>query len=212
MDICYPWHLLDANACLLERMEAKPLKIEGSTINGKVFMEEGAKVIDSFIDGPCFIGKNSVVGPHAIVKGPVSIGENCAVGGSSTVKNSILFDGVRAKHLSYIGDSVLGSDVNLGSGTQLANFRFDGGTVEVQTENGLVSSGRSKLGAIVGDKTKFGVLSMSMPGKLIGENCWVGSGVIVNRNIPPNTHVLLKQELSEFTLRSKKENGIKRHQ
>lgn len=198
MDIAYPWHLFDANKYLLGKLQAKSGDIENSTINGKVIMEKGAKIFDSYIEGNCFIGKNSKIGPNAILKGNVSIGEGCEIGGSTTVKNSILFDNVKAKHLSYIGDSIIGQDVNIGSSTQLANFRFDGSHINVLTERGWTNSGRKKLGAIVGDSTKFGVLSCTMPGKLIGENCWISSGVIVNRNVASNTHVFIKQELTEY--------------
>ncbi len=199
MDIAYPWHLLDANEYLLGKLDAKTEHVENSTINGKVVMEEGAKIINSFVEGNCYIGKGSVIGPNAIIKGNVSIGANCNIGGATTVKNSILFDNVNAKHLSYIGDSVVGSHVNLGSGTQLANFRFDEGPISIQMEKkGWVNTGRKKFGAVVGDNTKFGVLSCTMPGKSIGENCWISSGVIVNQNIAPGTQVFIKQELTQY--------------
>lgn len=198
MDVAYPWHLLDANEHLLGKMEACTGEIEDSTIKGKVILEEGARVFNSYIEGNCFIGKNTAVGPHAFIKGNVSLGEDGCIGESSSVKNSILFDRVNAKHLAYIGDSVIGEGVNFGSGTQLANFRFDEGFVSVFTERGWVNSGRKKLGAVIGDETKFGVNSCTMPGKLIGEHCWISSGVIVNRNIPPRTHVFVKQELTEY--------------
>ncbi|MEM3432471.1 MAG: glucosamine-1-phosphate N-acetyltransferase, partial [Candidatus Bilamarchaeaceae archaeon] len=112
-----------------------------------------------------------------------------------TVKESVIFDEVDAKHLAYIGDSVIGRNVNFGAGTQLANFRFDEGNVNVSTERGWVNSGRRKLGAIVGDNVKFGVLASVMPGKLIGPNCWIHSGVVVNRNVPSGLYVFVQQQL-----------------
>lgn len=194
-DVGYPWNLLDANKEFLKRLEADVGEIESATINGKVFMEKGSKIIGSHIEGDVYIGKNSVVGPNAYIKGPAAIGDNCKIGDSVTIKQSILFDNVTAKHLAYIGDSVVGSNVNFGSGTQIANFRFDAGNVNVLTEKGWVNSGRKKLGAIIGDNVKFGVLSSTMPGKLIGANAWVHSGVIVNKNVPSNVYVYIKQEI-----------------
>ncbi len=194
MDAGYPWNLFKLNEHLLSEADAKIETIENSTIKGKLIMEEGAKIIDSHIDGNLYVGKNSVIGPHACIKGNVSIGENCNVGESTTIKNSILFDNVNAKHLSYIGDSVVGSGVNFGSGTQIANYRFDAANVNVLTEKGWVNSGRKKLGAIIGDDVKFGVLACTMPGKTIGNGCWVGSNVNVTRNLKPHTKVFAKQE------------------
>lgn len=194
-DVGYPWDLLEANKEMLARLEPKAGDIQNSTIIGKVIMEEGARIINSYVEGDVYIGKNTIIGPNAYIRGPTSIGDNCCIGESVTVKESVIFDEVDAKHLAYIGDSVIGRNVNFGAGTQLANFRFDEGNVNVSTERGWVNSGRRKLGAIVGDNVKFGVLASVMPGKLIGPNCWIHSGVVVNRNVPSGLYVFVQQQL-----------------
>jgi bifunctional UDP-N-acetylglucosamine pyrophosphorylase/glucosamine-1-phosphate N-acetyltransferase len=204
-DIGYPWDLLDATADMLRKMDAKNGAIENSTITGKVIMEEGSKIINSYIEGDVYIGKNTIIGPNAYVRGPSAIGDNCHISGATTVKASILFDDVNAKHLSYIGDSVIGSHVNFGSGTQIANFRFDEGNINVLTEKGWVNSGKKKLGAVIGDNVKFGVLSATMPGKLVGANAWIHSGVIVNKNVPSNVYVFVRQEV-EFMKQPEKKS------
>jgi len=192
-DIGYPWDLFEANEFLLGKLESQSGDVVNSTINGKVIMEKGAKIIHSYIEGSAYIGANTIIGPNAYLRGNNSIGKNCAIGGGTTLKNSILFDEVRAKHLAYIGDSIIGENVNIGSGTQIANFRFDESYINVITERGWINTGRKKLGAIVGDNTKFGVLSSTMPGKLIGSNCWIHSGVVVNKNVPSNTRAFTRQ-------------------
>jgi UDP-N-acetylglucosamine diphosphorylase/glucosamine-1-phosphate N-acetyltransferase len=194
-DIAYPWDLLSANEYLLSKMEARSGHIENSTIDGKVIMEPGAKIINSYIEGVAYIGKDTVIGPNATLRGFNSIGAGCSIGPGTSVKSSILMDKVNAKHLTYIGDSVIGEDVNFGSGTQIANFRFDAENVNVMTERGWVNTGRKKLGAVVGDGTKFGVLSCTMPGKLIGSGCWIHSGVVVNKNVPSGTRVFTRQPI-----------------
>ncbi len=194
MDAGYPWHLFELNQKLLEESEASVEKIENSSINGKIIMEEGAQIIDSRIEGIAYIGKNSKIGPHAYLRGFVSIGEDCNIGESTTIKDSIIFNKVNAKHLSYIGDSVVGEDVNFGAGTQIANYRFDASHINVLTGKGWVNSARKKLGAIIGDGVKFGVLACTMPGKTIGNGCWIGSNVNVTRNIKPKTKVFAKQD------------------
>ena len=116
------------------------------------------------------------------------------MGESTTIKDSILFNNVNAKHLSYIGDSIVGEGVNFGAGTQIANYRFDAQHINVLTSKGWVNSGRKKLGAIIGDNVKFGVLACTMPGKTIGNDCWIGSNVNVTRNVKPNTRIFAKQD------------------
>ncbi|MFN7991627.1 MAG: bifunctional sugar-1-phosphate nucleotidylyltransferase/acetyltransferase [Candidatus Micrarchaeia archaeon] len=194
-DIAYPWDLLEANEHLLSNMESKSGHIENSTIDGKVIMEDGARIINSYVEGCAYIGEGTVIGPNACLKGCNSIGKNCSIGSGTTIKNSILLDNVNAKHLSYIGDSVIGENVNFGSGTQVANYRFDSENVNVLGEKGWVNSGRKKLGVFVGDNTKFGVLSCTMPGKLIGANCEIHSGVIVNKNVPSGVRVFSRQPI-----------------
>jgi len=195
VDIAHPWDMLDVNEYLLTKMEANLGEIDNSTIKGKVIMEPGAKIINSYVEGIAYIGTNTIIGPNAYLRGVNAIGANCSIGESTTVKSSILFDNVNAKHLAYIGDSVIGEGVNFGAGTQLANFRFDELNINVQTERGWANTGKKKFGAVVGDGVKFGVLSCTMPGKLIGEGSWISSGVVVNKNVPARSRVYVKQEL-----------------
>ncbi len=196
LDMGMPWHLFEANEHLLERMKPQKGIVENTTVKGKLIMGEGARIFDSYVEGTVYIGKGSEVGPHAFLRGTTSIGDSCSISDSTTIKNSILFNHVNAKHLAYIGDSVIGERTNFGAGTQIANFRFDEKEIGVELSMRRVNTSRRKLGAIIGDGTKFGVLSCVMPGVLIGDGCWIGSGVVVAKNIPRKTKVLVKQNLT----------------
>ncbi len=195
-DVGNSWNLFEANELLLKSMKAKTAgKVENCRIDGKLIIEKGATIVDSTIEGMVYVGADTHIGPHSFLKGATSIGKNCAIGDSTSIKNSILFDHVNAKHLSYIGDSVIGSNVNFGAGTQIANYRFDSGQISAQTEKGLIPTGRNKLGCFVGDNVKFGVLSCTFPGISIGDNAWIGPGTVVSKNVERNTHVYVKQTL-----------------
>ncbi|MEM2963602.1 MAG: sugar phosphate nucleotidyltransferase [Candidatus Anstonellales archaeon] len=195
LDMGLPWQLFDANRFLLERLPARFGDVEGSIIRGKVYMEKDAKIISSYIEGPLYVGENSVIGPHSYVRGATSIGANCCIGDSTTVKNSIVFDSVNAKHLAYIGDSIVGERCNFGAGVQIANFRFDESNIKTKVNDVIVDTKRNKLGAIIGDDVKMGVLSSVMPGKMIGNGCWIGANVMVDENVDPNMQLSIKQEL-----------------
>ena len=201
LDMGMPWQLFNANEFLLSQMKEKKGKIENSTIKGKIIMAEGSQILDSYVEGPLYLGKNSVIGPHAYIRGTTSIGNNCHIGDSTTVKNSIIFENVNAKHLAYIGDSVVGANCNFGAGTQIANYRFDSGTITAKLEEVIVDTQRKKLGAIIGDDVKMGVLSSVMPGKMIGNNCWIGAGAVIVGNIEQNTHIQLTQNLTKSKIR-----------
>ncbi|MFN3910044.1 MAG: bifunctional sugar-1-phosphate nucleotidylyltransferase/acetyltransferase [Candidatus Anstonellaceae archaeon] len=197
LDMGLPWQLFDATKFIIQKSkEQREGLIEDSIIKGKVIVEKGAKIINSYLEGNIYIGKNTSIGPHSYIKGDSSIGEECSIGDSTTIKNSIIFDRVNAKHLTYIGDSIIGEECNFGAATQIANFRFDEGLIKAKINEVTIDTKRRKLGAIIGDKVKTGVLSAIMPGKMIGENSWIGAGVVIKENVPSDTYVELEQKLS----------------
>ena len=163
-------------------------------------MEKDAEMHDSVIEGNVYIGEGSYVGPHAYIRGTTSIGKDCGIGDSTTIKNSIIFDHVNAKHLTYIGDSIIGSGCNFGAATQIANYRFDAGNIHAVVNDVTIDTKRNKLGAIIGDGVKMGVLSSVMPGKIIGDGCWVDAGVVVHENVERKTHVILHQAITKKKL------------
>ncbi|MEM2419949.1 MAG: sugar phosphate nucleotidyltransferase [Candidatus Bathyarchaeia archaeon] len=202
-DIGRPWDLLEANSWILNRMKHKILgHIEaGAHITGAVTVAENARIRSgAYIEGPAYIGEHSDIGPNCYIRPCTSIGRKVRIGNACEIKNSIIMDGVHVGHLSYVGDSVIGENCNLGAGTITANYRFDAGTVKMIVRDKLVDSGRTKLGAILGDNVKTGINALFMPGIKVGNNCWIGPNVVVYRDVPPNTAVFLRQELEEKRL------------
>ncbi|HDQ59558.1 MAG TPA: hypothetical protein ENN30_00010, partial [Candidatus Woesearchaeota archaeon] len=118
------------------------------------------------IEAPCWIGENCVIGPHAYIRKGTVIGKDCRIRGE--VKNSIILDGTKMPHYSYIGDSIIGSGVNFAVGSTATNFKFDGSDIKISD----VNLGR-KFGAVIGDNTKIGANVTISPGTFIGRDCWV---------------------------------------
>jgi UDP-N-acetylglucosamine diphosphorylase/glucosamine-1-phosphate N-acetyltransferase len=199
-DIGRPWDLLEANCWALTRMEHNILGNveEGAHIIGPVTVAETARIRSgAYVEGPAYIGEYSDVGPNCYIRPCTSIGRNVRIGNACEIKNSIIMDGVHIGHLSYVGDSIIGENCNLGAGTITANYRFDAGTIKMMVKDRLVDTSRTKLGAVLGDNVKTGINALLMPGVKIGNNCWIGPNVVVYRDVPPNTAVFLKQELEE---------------
>lgn len=195
-DVGRPWDLLDANTWVLERMQHNVLgTVElGAHLIGPVTVAETARVRSgAYIEGPCFIDEGADVGPNCFIRPCTSIGKNARIGNACEVKNTLIMDGTHVGHLSYVGDSILCEKCNLGAGTITANLRFDDGTVKMQIKDKVVDTGRRKLGAILGDNVKTGINSTFMPGVKVGNECWVGANVMVERDVEPNTIVALKQ-------------------
>ena len=121
------------------------------------------------LKGQILIGENSEIRSGAYLRGPVIIGKNCVVGHSSEIKNSILLDGAKVPHFNYVGDSILGKDVNLGAGSVLANWKHTHSLVYV----GKISTELKKFGAILGDEAQIGCNAVLLPGTLIEKKGWV---------------------------------------
>jgi len=203
IDVGRPWDLLEANHWTLSKMEHAVLgNIEAeATIVGPVTVAETARVRSgAYIEGPVFIDEESDVGPNCYIRPSTSIGKKVRIGNACEIKNSIIMNRVHIGHLSYVGDSIIGENCNFGAGTINANYRLDTGTVKMIVKDKLVDSCRRKLGAVVGDNVKTGINTLLMPGVKVGNNCWIGPNVIVQRDIPANTALFLKQNLEERKL------------
>lgn len=198
MDIGRPWNLLEANERCLAKMDhsVEGVVEEGVHIIGRLQLEEGAVVKSgTYIEGPVFIGGDSQIGPNCYIRPFSSLGRGVKVGNGCEVKNSIILDRTHILHLSYVGDSIVGSGCNLGAGTMVGNIRFDEKTVKTVIKGEIVDSGRRKLGAVIGDDVKTGINANLMPGVKVGPNCHIGANVVVYRDIPPNVMVRVSQRL-----------------
>jgi UDP-N-acetylglucosamine diphosphorylase/glucosamine-1-phosphate N-acetyltransferase len=205
IDIGRPWDLLEANRWALERMDHKVrgLVENGAHLVGSVTVAETARIRSgAYIEGPAFIDEESDIGPNCYIRPYTSIGKKVRIGNACEIKNSIIMDNVHIGHLSYVGDSILGEHCNLGAGTITANYRLDGGTIKMVVKDMVVDSGRTKLGAVLGDNVKAGINALFMPGIKVGCNSWIGPNVVVHRDVAGDAVVLLKQNLEERKLDS----------
>ncbi|MBI2622689.1 MAG: hypothetical protein HYW64_01170, partial [Candidatus Levybacteria bacterium] len=136
-----------------------------------IFIGKDTLVEDyAVIKGPAIIGKNCFIGHASYLRGGCILGDNVHIGHGAEIKNSILLNNAIAAHLNYIGDSIIGSNVNISGGAMLANFRFDKKSVTIKTENKRIDTGLSKFGAILGDNSTIGVNAVLNPGTLLGKN------------------------------------------
>ncbi len=192
-DVVYPWHLLDMNMEMLEKMEGD---IEGNveesvTIKGNVIVGKNSKIMGgSYIEGPVIIGENCKIGPNCYIRPYTSIGNNCHIGNACEVKNTIVMDNTNVPHQNYVGDSVIGRNCNLGAGTKIANLRLDKKNIVVFLNGKKIDTGRRKFGAIIGDNVQTGINSSINVGSLIGNSVFIGPNAIVSGEIKPYSKVM----------------------
>lgn len=196
IDVGRPWELIEVNEELIGKLktEIKGTVEAGAVIHGEVFLDEGSVIkAGVYIEGNVYIGKNCDIGPNSYIRGNTYFGDNVHVGNAVEIKNSIIMENTNVSHLSYVGDSVIGSNCNIAAGTNIANLRFDNATIKTKIKNQKIDSGRRKLGVIIGDSVKTGINSSFSPGVKVGHNSTIGSGVLLYEDLPSDTRVLEKQ-------------------
>ncbi|MFD1642476.1 bifunctional sugar-1-phosphate nucleotidylyltransferase/acetyltransferase [Halohasta litorea] len=185
LDVGRPWELLAANEWLLESLSTRldGEVHDGADLSGPVVVEEGATVKSGVcIEGPVYVDSGATVGPNAYVRGSTYLGPGAKVGNAVEVKNSILMAEATVGHLSYVGDSVLGQRVNFGAGTKVANLRHDGEAVRLTVKGERVSTGRRKLGVIVGDDAKTGINTSLNAGVVLGTGMTTQPGEVLTHD------------------------------
>ncbi len=194
-DIGRPWDLLVANEHFLKGQRGEIHgKVEvGASVEDNVYVGMGSRIRSgSYILGPTYIGRDCDIGPNCFIRPYTSIGDKVRIGNAVEVKNSIVMDHTNIGHLSYVGDSVIGSHCNLGAGTTMANLRLDEKPIKMEVGGKVISSGRRKLGTIIADNVKTGINCTINVGVKIGPDSAVGPGAVVYKDIPPNTIVFVK--------------------
>ena len=189
----FPWHHLDMMDFFLGQIQGQHISqdaqiSENTSITGNVIIEEGVKIFDfSCISGPAYIGKNTIIGNHSLVRNS-HIGSNSCIGQGTEVARSYLRENVFT-HQSYIGDSVIDSNVNFGAGSRTGNLRHDGKNISVMVKNISLDSGKDKLGIFCGSDVQFGINTSFFPGISIGANSQLFPHLLLTHNIPANSFV-----------------------
>jgi bifunctional UDP-N-acetylglucosamine pyrophosphorylase/glucosamine-1-phosphate N-acetyltransferase len=185
LDVGRPWELLEANEWKLGDLDRR---IDGEVrgdaeLRGDVVVEEGAVVEPGVvIEGPVLVRSGAEVGPNAYLRGATLVGEDCHIGHGVELKNSIVMRGANVPHLSYVGDSLLGTDVNLGAGTQVANLRHDGADVKQTVKGDRISTGRRKYGVVAGPGAKTAINTSLAPGVVLSAEATTTPGESVTRD------------------------------
>lgn len=163
-----PWEILADLSDLIRAWGQTLSRDDYTEITPGVFLARDVRVSPTAtIAAPCIVGAGSEIRSGAFLRGSTLIGRGCVIGNSTEVKNAILFDGVKAPHFNYIGDSILGFGAHLGAGAILSNMRCDGAPIVLRTTP-PISTKRRKLGSVIGDGCEIGCHAVLNPGTILG--------------------------------------------
>ncbi len=187
-------------------------KPDGPIVEGSYFILQSEILTGDFIDPDLkiFIGSGTLVEAgstimnHTIVsndceirqgaymRGHSFIGPHSVVGHASEIKNSIFINHVEAGHFAYIGNSIVGSFVNLGAGMKISNLEFRSLDAKRQdrfpeiifrADGQIIKTGLSKFGAIIGDGCEVGCNSVLCPFTLLGSKSWILPNTLVLKGV-----------------------------
>lgn len=192
--VTYVWDALKMLKDYLDQIIVPEIQghvMEGVYLLGdKIFIGPGSVVEPGVvIKSPTYIGANTQVRHGAYVRGNALVGDHCVVGHATEVKNAVFLNGAQAGHFAYIGDSILGNQVNLGAGTKLANVKLDRTNVMVKTGEQSYDTELRKFGAILGDGVQIGCNTVSNPGTLLGPGCMAYALTLLRGYYPANTMI-----------------------
>ncbi len=163
-------HLLGAeNTLIAPEATFKPGVVLDAE-NGPIVIESGVQVMaNAVIQGPAWIGKNSLIKIGAKIYGGTAIGPVCKVGGE--VEGSILHSYVNKQHEGFLGHAYLGAWVNIGADTNNSDLKNNYSPVRVIWNGETFETGMQFLGLIMGDHSKTAINTMFNTGTLVGVNC-----------------------------------------
>jgi NDP-sugar pyrophosphorylase family protein len=109
----FPWELTNQSGAVVRKLLAA-LDIREFNVSGEVAIHKSATVEDgAVIKGPCILGPHCFVAAGAYIRGGNWVSDHCTFGPGSELKSSFVFHGTKLAHFNFVGDSILGSDVNM---------------------------------------------------------------------------------------------------
>ncbi|MCF6147586.1 MAG: hypothetical protein E3K37_02900 [Candidatus Kuenenia sp.] len=151
--------------------------------NGPVYIGNNVTISpNTTVEGPVYIGDNSVVQPNSRLRRGTNIGEVCKIGGENV--NTIFHSYTNKQHDGFLGDSYIGSWVNIGADTTNSNLLNTYDSIKVQMGNELINTNNTFLGMAMGDHTKTAINTKIMTGSIFGFGCNIVTNLYPPKYLP----------------------------
>jgi bifunctional UDP-N-acetylglucosamine pyrophosphorylase/glucosamine-1-phosphate N-acetyltransferase len=142
----------------------------------------GSRVLANCVIEEARVGSDCRIGPFARLRPGADLADRAQIGNFVEVKNSRIAEGSKVNHLTYIGDTTMGSGVNVGAGAVTANY-----------------DGANKHRTVIEDNASIGANSVLVAPVTVGRGATLGAGTILRKNAPEG----------ELTISSGKERTVK---
>lgn len=143
------------------------------TIENNIAIHKTATIEQGVVfKGTIIISENCFVGANAYLRGPIFMSNSVNIGPGSEIKQSIIFDNSAIAHFNYIGNSIIGENINFEAGSICANHfneRFDK-RIFIMHNSQIIDTKTEKFGSLVGDNSKIGANAVLSPGTILEKN------------------------------------------
>ena len=130
-------------------------------------IKENVEIFANSVIENAIVGANSTIGPFARLRPETTLADSVHIGNFVEIKKSHVASGSKINHLSYIGDSRVGSKVNIGAGTITCNY-----------------DGANKHQTIIGDNAFIGSNTQLVAPVTVGNGATIGAGSTITRDAP----------------------------
>ncbi|KQQ56192.1 LpxA family transferase [Pseudomonas sp. Leaf127] len=164
-----PWSLMTQAAQIVTQLIAG-LPMDEYRISDQVAVHRSATVEPgAVLKGPLIVGPDCFIASGAYLRGGCWLQGHCVIGPGAELKTSFMFAGSKLAHFNFVGDSILGSGVNLEAGSIVCNYRNERADkqIRVYIEGALHGIGHDKFGALIGDGVRLGANAVVAPGALL---------------------------------------------
>jgi UDP-N-acetylglucosamine diphosphorylase / glucose-1-phosphate thymidylyltransferase / UDP-N-acetylgalactosamine diphosphorylase / glucosamine-1-phosphate N-acetyltransferase / galactosamine-1-phosphate N-acetyltransferase len=164
-----PWEITGQSEAIVRRLLGS-IDLSDFTVTDEVAVHVSATVErGAVLKGPLILGAGSFVAAGAYLRGGNWTAQRCVFGPGTELKSSFVFADTKLAHFNFVGDSILGADVNLEAGSVICNVRNERTDKEIQVRlaHTLQRTGVQKFGAVVGDHCRIGANAVIAPGALL---------------------------------------------
>ncbi len=183
--VIYPNVLIEAGTTIGSGVTIYPnVRIIRSRIDNFAVIKDSTVIEDSHVStGAC-------VGPFAHIRPGSEIGAFAKIGNFVELKKALIGKGAKASHLSYLGDAVIGRDVNIGAGTITCNY-----------------DGEKKHQTIIGDQVFVGSDTQFVAPVKVGKGAYIGAGSTITRDVLPGALAVSRTEQKNISGWAEKRNA-----
>lgn len=171
---------------------ADDVQIGAHCVLKNVVIGQGSRIAPFSHLEDCVIGRDARIGPYARIRPQTRLGDNVHIGNFVEIKNSNIKNGSKANHLSYIGDTDIGQNSNIGAGTITANY-----------------DGVNKYRTVIGDRVRIGSDTVLVAPVHVGDGATTGAGSVITTDCPPNKLTLARARQSTIENWQRPEKGDK---